>query len=65
MKKSIPGTSVLARQGFEAKIIEVLSRVMNFKYDIVDCGREWGKKLANGSWDGMVGAVYDKVTKCF
>ena len=53
--------TLIRLEGYEGKIIEMLSQVMDFTFEIVDCGRVWGNKLANGSWSGIIGAVHEKV----
>ena len=48
-------------EGFEGKMIEVLSDCMNFTIEIIDCGFKWGHLSLRGTWDGCVGMVLDEV----
>jgi len=49
--------------GIEENLINVLSKCLNFTYKLIDCHQNWGKKLANNSWTGVIGRVYEKVYK--
>ena len=48
-------------QGEEIFFIDTLAKVFNFTYNLVDNKQKWGRKLTNGSWDGIVGMVQREV----
>ena len=52
-------------EGHEGKVVEALSKYLNVEFEIVDCNMKWGAKQEDGSWDGLVGAVLDKVKILF
>ena len=43
------------------KLIQVLSERFNFTMQIIECGFKWGRKLPNGSWDGIIGKLLNDV----
>lgn len=45
--------------GLEIEVLETLAEAMNFEPKIYEPGQNerWGKKLVNGSFDGMIGEV--------
>ena len=49
--------------GVEIEILESLRKVWNFSYHIIDTNGVWGERLPNGSWSGIIGDVYSKVSK--
>ncbi|XP_069181977.1 glutamate receptor ionotropic, delta-1 [Procambarus clarkii] len=52
---------ILHRAGFAFDMLEELQRKLGFRYRLVlPCDGNWGNKLPNGSWDGMVGMVIRK-----
>ena len=44
--------------GIEKKLIDSLSKHFNFQYRVIHCNNNWGKKLANGTWNGIIGKVW-------
>ena len=54
-------TEVESIEGYEGKILEVLSHYLNFKFRLLDCNDTWGIKQDDGSFDGIVGAVVNGV----
>ena len=49
--------------GYEGMILQTLSDKLNFTFELIECKMKWGMKHKNGSWDGIVGAVYQGVIK--
>ena len=49
--------------GYEGMILQTLSDKLNFTFELIECKMRWGMKHKNGSWDGIVGAVYHGVVK--
>ena len=45
-------------EGDEIFFIDTLAKVLNFTYKLIDNKLKWGRKLENGSWDGIVGMVH-------
>ena len=47
------------------EIIYAITRVLNVTFSIINTNENWGKKYDNGSWDGIIGEVYEQVHTCF
>ncbi len=41
----------------EHGIIQTISNYYDFKYNITSCNYEWGLKLPNGTWTGIIGKL--------
>ena len=54
-------TIVETWNGYDGELLKTLSQVMNFSTEFVDCKHNWGSKLSNGTWTGIVGAVHQQV----
>lgn len=39
------------------KLLDVLSKYFNFQYRLIDCNSNWGSRLANGTWTGLMGML--------
>ena len=50
-----------ALEGYEVDVISELAKFLNFTYQMIDCQMDWGQLLDNGSWDGLVGMIQNKV----
>lgn len=49
-------------EGFAVDLIRELSSILGFNYTfIVEEDAEYGKKLADGTWDGMIGKLMREV----
>ena len=48
--------------GYEIEILKVLSGVFNFTYSFIDCHRDWGTLLANGTWTGIIEQLHQNVS---
>ena len=48
--------------GVEIDIIESVAKLWNFSYDIIDTNDIFGEQLDNGSWTGIIGQVFTKVS---
>ena len=48
-------------EGYEGMILLTLSEKLNFTIELIDCKLKWGRKNQDGTWDGIVGAVYHGV----
>lgn len=49
-------------EGFAVDLIRELSSILGFNYTfIVEEDAEYGKKLSDGTWDGMIGKLMREV----
>ena len=48
-------------KGHEAQIIKSLQKVLNFTYDIIDCDMDFGNKLPDNQWTGILGQLQRNV----
>ncbi|XP_076352647.1 glutamate receptor ionotropic, kainate 2-like [Tachypleus tridentatus] len=56
-----PKETLKAGYGIEVHLLNTLARKMNFRYVIrTPLDGEWGRKLPNGTWTGLVGMVQRK-----
>ena len=59
-----PNTTQLDRmEGYEGMILQTLSEKLNFSFELIECEMKWGMRHEDGSWDGIIGAVYQGVIK--
>ena len=59
-----PNKTQLERlEGYEGMILQTLSEKINFSFILIDCKMKWETKHQDGTWDGIVGAVYQGVVK--
>jgi hypothetical protein len=49
--------------GIEFYYLNTLCEFFNFTYSIVDENQEYGAKLANGEWNGIIGRISRNVRK--
>lgn len=47
--------------GIELTIIKMMSVYFNFTIKLVDCHGEYGAKLSNGTWTGLLRKLIDNV----
>ena len=57
----IKSTAIHSLEGYDGQIIKTIAKYLNLTIDLVDCGKKWGNKQIDGTWDGLVGAVNEKV----
>ena len=50
--------NLTAPEGVQILFINILAKVLNFTYNLVDNKLKWGVKLQNSSWDGIVGMIH-------
>lgn len=43
--------------GFETAILRILAERFNFTYRLIDCHDQYGSRLSNGSWSGLIGRM--------
>ena len=43
-------------------LIDTLSKFFNFSYEIINCNNNWGTKLANNTWNGLIGLLTKEVS---
>jgi hypothetical protein len=48
--------------GIEFYYLNTLCEFFNFTYSIIDENQEYGAKLANGEWNGIIGRISRNVT---
>ena len=48
--------------GFDVYLIQCLSIYFNFTYQIINCNNEWGDRLTNNTWTGIIGKIVNKVS---
>ncbi|GFQ65416.1 glutamate receptor ionotropic, kainate 5 [Trichonephila clavata] len=52
---------VIIADGIEAEFLQILSTVLNFKYELLlPEDKQWGRQLPDGNWTGMIGLVQHK-----
>jgi hypothetical protein len=47
--------------GFEVELFKAMSDYFNFTYKIINCNSDWGIRLPNETWTGIIGSVASKV----
>ena len=47
-------TEIESFEGYEGMILKILSTVMNFTIDLIDCKQVWGSVQPNNSWELLV-----------
>lgn len=53
-------------KGFSIDVLDALAKILGFKYDIYQVAdSKYGSQLPNGSWNGMIGELINKVSECF
>ena len=50
-------------KGYEGEIVKIIAKIYNFTLDIIDCNSDWGFKLDNGTWTGIVANVMNMVNR--
>ena len=64
-RSEVPLTGTARYEGFSVDLLKRLSQMLGFKYVIVPVADgKYGKRDANGEWNGMVREVMDGVS-CF
>ena len=48
--------------GFESNQLYVLSKSLNFTFEILDLQDNWSRLLPNNTWIGIIGKVVEKVS---
>ncbi|KAF2349296.1 Ionotropic glutamate receptor L-glutamate and glycine-binding domain [Trinorchestia longiramus] len=52
------GGNLVPESGIDVSVVSTLGKIMNFSIQVVTpSDGEWGKKLPNGSWSGIIGMV--------
>lgn len=50
-------------KGFSIDVLDALAKILGFKYDIYQVAdSKYGSQLPNGSWNGMIGDLINKVS---
>lgn len=50
-------------KGFSIDVLDALAKILGFKYDIYQVAdSKYGSQLPNGSWNGMIGELINKVS---
>lgn len=50
-------------KGFSIDVLDALAKMLGFKYDIYQVAdSKYGSQLPNGSWNGMIGELINKVS---
>lgn len=50
-------------KGFSIDVLDALAKILGFKYDVYQVGDgKYGSQLPNGSWNGMIGELINKVS---
>ena len=61
MEKEPTGGQWKLTAGIEFKLLQALSKHINFTYHIINCNNHWGSYTpANKSWSGIIGAIVSK-----
>jgi hypothetical protein len=47
--------------GYEVELFKAMSDYFNFTYKIINCYSDWGIRLPNKTWTGIIGSVASKV----
>ena len=51
-------------KGFSIDVLDALAKILGFKYDIYQVAdSKYGSQLPNGSWNGMIGELINKVPR--
>ncbi|XP_076315020.1 putative glutamate receptor isoform X2 [Tachypleus tridentatus] len=54
-----PNGTVIPKSGMDLQLLNVIAESLNFRYVIkLPSEREWGIKLPNGSWSGLIGMLH-------
>lgn len=49
-------------KGFSIDVLDALAKILGFKYEIYQVAdSKYGSQLPNGSWNGMIGELINKV----
>ena len=51
--------------GFESNLVYVLSKSLNFTFEILDLQDNWSRLLPNNTWLGIIGKIIEKVSHLF
>jgi hypothetical protein len=51
----------LLKGGLDVKLINELSNYLNFSIKLIECNFDWGMKLPNKTWSGIIGKIVSKV----
>lgn len=50
-------------KGFSIDVLDALAKILGFKYEIYQVAdSKYGSQLPNGSWNGMIGELINKVS---
>lgn len=60
-KKINKNTSLQIVTSIEPELLKLIEKKFSFRSAFVDGQQSWGMKLDNGTWDGVVGKVLQKV----
>jgi hypothetical protein len=51
----------LLKSGIDVKLMIELSSYLNFSMKTIHCNYDWGIKLPNKTWSGIIGKIASKV----
>ena len=49
------------KQQLDYKLLEILSYKLNFSYNLLHCGFDWGHLRPNRTWSGIIGNLVNEV----
>lgn len=47
--------------GIEARLLNTLCEKLDFSYELIDLKNNWGAKLPNNTWVGLIGKIVNNV----